>query len=188
MSLKIEKQALREELTALRDAIPADERAEAAARITERLVVACEGLGAVMVFLSIRSEVPTQGILERLGREGHRLAVPHLDGTEIRPVAYLPGENLTSATWGIPEPADLRPVDPKSLDVVAAPGLGFDREGSRIGYGGGFYDRLFIRTRPDCLRVGIGFHTQLAESVPHGSKDQAIDLIITESETVVCNR
>lgn len=179
---------MRERLAAVRDAIPADEREEAAARVTERLVVACEGLGVVMVFLSIRSELPTLGILERLAREGHELAVPHLDGADIQPVAYEPGERLGAATWDIPEPADLRPVDPKTLDVVAAPGLGFDRSGYRIGYGGGFYDRLLTRTRRDCLRIGVGFHAQLVEVVPHGPNDQRLDMVLTERETIACTR
>lgn len=177
---------MRERLTAIRDAIPADEREEAAARVTERLVVACEGLGVVMVFLSIRSELPTLGILERLGREGHQLAVPHLDGAEISPVAYEPGERMGGATWDIPEPVDLRPVDPKTLDAVATPGLGFDRRGFRIGYGGGFYDRLLTRTRRDCLRIGVGFHVQLVEVVPHGPNDQPLNLVLTEHESIFC--
>jgi len=188
MSTRTDKQAMRVELTTVRDAIPAEQRDEAAAKVAERLTHACRGRGIVMVFLSFRSELPTLPILERLGEAGHSLAVPHLVGTEIRPVGYLPGEPLASARWDIPEPSELRPVDPKQIDVVASPGLGFDRQGYRLGYGGGFYDRLFTRTRPDCLRVGIGFHVQLVEAVPHSSGDQPLDLVLTEMETIACTR
>lgn len=188
MSIKTDKQSMRAELAAIRDAIPDSQREEAAARVAERLADACEGKGIVMVFLSFRSELPTLSILERLGEKGHELAVPHLEGTEIRSVAYEPGEPLGAARWGIPEPADLRPIDAKTIDAIAAPGLGFDRRGYRLGYGGGYYDRMFTRTRPDCLRAGIGFHVQVVEAIPHGSRDQRLDLVLTERETISCNR
>lgn len=188
MSTKTEKTALRVELAAVRDAIPVEERDAAAALVGERLVAASEGRLTVMVFLSFRSELPTLPILEQLRAAGHLLAVPHLDGTEIRPVAYEPGEPLGAARWQIPEPVDLRPIDAKTIDAVAAPGLGFDRRGYRLGYGGGFYDRLFTRTRPDCLRTGIGFHVQVVEAIPHTSHDRLLDVVLTELETISCNR
>jgi len=186
MGLPEDKAELRERMRAARARIPESEREAAVGSIAERLVRATETHGSVMGFLSFGSELPTLPLLERLAREGHPLVVPHIEDGELTPVSFSPGEQLAEAVWGIPEPADLRPVDPLSIDVVIAPGLGFDRQGFRIGYGGGFYDRLFTRMRPDVVRIGVGFHVQVVAEVPHGEGDEPLGIVITERETIVC--
>jgi 5-formyltetrahydrofolate cyclo-ligase len=186
MGLREDKAALRDRLRAVRDAIPPEEREAAVPKIAERLVMATAGYGTVMGFLAFGSELPTFPLLTRLAQEGHDLVVPHIADGGLTPVAYDSGEPLAEAVWGIPEPARLRPVDPLTIDAVFAPGLGFDRGGFRIGYGGGFYDRLFTRLRADVLRVGVGFHPQVVPEVPHGEGDERLDLILTEVETIRC--
>ena len=66
-------------------------------------------------------------------------------------------------------------VHPAEIDVVATPAVAFDRAGRRVGYGGGFYDRFFPRTRADALRVGVGFGVQLfgASRSPAGPSTSA---------------
>ena len=60
--------------------------------------------------------------------------------------------------------------------------MAFDRSGRRVGYGGGFYDRFFPRTRPDALRIGVGFDVQLVdEELPSGHFDLGLDGVVTES-------
>ena len=72
---------------------------------------------------------------------------------------------------------------------MATPAVAFDRQGRRVGYGGGFYDRFFPRTRPDAFRVGIGFGVQLVDGeLPGGSFDLRVDVVVTESETVRCRQ
>jgi 5-formyltetrahydrofolate cyclo-ligase len=67
--------------------------------------------------------------------------------------------------------------------------VAFDRSGRRVGYGGGFYDRFFPRTRPDAFRAGIGFGAQIVDGeLPGGDFDQRLDAVVTESETVRCRR
>ena len=187
MRLSDEKAALRTRLRATRAAITPEERAAAVLEVTQRVVRATAGRGTIMGFLAFGSELPTLPLLERLGAEGHVLAVPHIAEGDLTPVAFRPGEALVEAVWGIPEPANLRVIDPLTIEVVVAPGLGFDRSGFRVGYGGGFYDRLLPRLRPDVLRVGIGFHAQVIPGVPHGPEDQRLDLVITERETINCS-
>jgi 5-formyltetrahydrofolate cyclo-ligase len=69
---------------------------------------------------------------------------------------------------------------------VLAPGLAFDRRGNRLGYGGGYFDGFLARCPPDAARVGIGFHVQVVDAVPHGDADQPLDLLVTELETIAC--
>lgn len=186
MSLKGKKEALRARLREARDSIPEGDRVAAAARIADRLPRALDGASNVMIFMSFGSEVPTDGICQRLASTGHRLSVPHIETGELVPVEYTPGEVVAEAVWRIREPAELRAVDPTEIDAVVTPGLGFDRSGYRIGYGGGFYDRLLRRCRKDALRIGIGFQIQVIPEVPHGDKDEPLQLVLTDRETIIC--
>ena len=94
---------------------------------------------------------------------------------------------MTETTFGAREPAAGEMVHPAEIDVVATPAVAFDRAGRRVGYGGGFYDRFFPRTRADALRVGVGFGVQLLdEPLPGGAFDLRVDVVVTESETVRC--
>jgi 5-formyltetrahydrofolate cyclo-ligase len=177
---------MRAALQEKRGAISASERESMAAKITERLVRVLDGCHTVMLFMSTGAEVPTDGMCERLAAEGHRLVVPHVEAGEMTPVEFAPGESLAEAVLGIREPVNLRPVQPSSVDAVVAPGLGLDREGNRLGRGGGYYDRFLRRCRPDVLRVGIAFDMQIMTTVPHGEGDEAVDVVVTDRETVHC--
>lgn len=75
--------------------------------------------------------------------------------------------------------AGLQVVDPKDLDVLLVPGVGFDRERFRLGYGWGCYDRFLAKVSPDCLVVGVCFDAQLVESLPHEPHDKPMDFVIT---------
>ncbi|HXF36758.1 MAG TPA: 5-formyltetrahydrofolate cyclo-ligase, partial [Actinomycetota bacterium] len=92
------------------------------------------------------------------------------------------------AAYGALEPAGGEVLSPQELDAVVVPGLAFDRRGYRVGYGGGFFDRFLPRTRPDAFRVGICFHLQLVEEVPHGAGDEPVDAVVTEREVIRCRR
>lgn len=186
MTLRAEKDALRTLLRGIRDALPEIERRAMGLEVAERILGVVEDRETVFIFLSFGSEVPTDPICARLFAAGHSLAVPHISQGELTPVEYEPGEAATPRVWGIREPSVLRPMDPSAIDAIVAPGLGFDRRGFRIGYGGGFYDRLLRRCRADALRTGIGFHTQLVSEVPHGGDDEPLDVVVTDVETITC--
>lgn len=98
-----------------------------------------------------------------------------------------PGELPEPAGYGPKEPARRFPVDPADVDVVIAPGLAFDRQGRRLGYGGGHYDAYLARLGPRAVRIGIGFAVQLVDEVPAGPGDQRLDLIITDEGVVECS-
>ena len=70
------------------------------------------------------------------------------------------------------------------IDVVIVPGSAFDREGGRMGYGGGFYDAFLRRLRPEARRIGIGFEAQLVEHVPCEEHDLCVDLLVTEERVL----
>ena len=187
--LKRAKRRVRREVLAVRDAVPPERREQVAERVADRFIELPEVVGArtVMAFWSFGSELPTMPLIERLLGAGVRLALPRIDDGELHARTWAAGEPMTETTFGAREPAAGEPVDPVEIDVVATPAVAFDRMGRRVGYGGGFYDRFFPRTRDDALRAGVGFGLQLMdEALPGGPFDLRVDVVVTESETVRC--
>ncbi len=184
--LKRLKRRLRREGRALRDALTPGQREAKSAGIGTRLLALPEVRGAhtVMAFWSFGSEVDTGPILDRLLAVGVRVALPRIRGSEVEPVLYRRGDPLSATSFGAMEPAGGEVLDEGELDVVVTPGLAFDRTGFRTGYGGGYYDRLFRRTRPDAFLVGVCFALQLVEEVPRGGADRPVDAIVTEDEVI----
>jgi 5-formyltetrahydrofolate cyclo-ligase len=182
------KREMRARVRAARDAIADDERAEASRAISTRVLALpeVERASTVMAFHSFGSEVATVPIVDGLVGRGVRVALPRIEGAEIVAVPYRPGDAMSSAAFGMQEPARGEPLDPAEIDVVVAPGLAFDRACRRVGYGGGFYDRFFARMRPDAAKVAVGFSAQVVDEVPHGVADVPVDAVVTEREVIRC--
>jgi 5-formyltetrahydrofolate cyclo-ligase len=186
--LKREKKAIRSALRTLRDGLSEQEREVRSLAIAGALLALPElrAGGTVMAFASFGSEVDTSPILDGLLADGRRVTLPRVEQGEIVPVVFDAGDPMRAAAFGMDEPTGEQTVSPKDLDVVVTPGLGFDRQGYRVGYGGGFYDRLFTRTRSDVAKVGICFATQLVGPLPHGGHDVPVDVIVTDAGVVRC--
>ena len=93
--------------------------------------------------------------------------------------------DTTAGTWGIREPIPKRCViaDPSAIDVVLAPGVAFTPTGERLGYGGGFYDRLLAGWRPRPAVIAAAYDIQVVDTVPIVAGDVAVDAVVTESRT-----
>jgi 5-formyltetrahydrofolate cyclo-ligase len=185
--LKRAKRVVRHRVLAARDAMSAAQRQRASARIVD-LVLSLPEVGSastVLVFWSFGSEPDTAPLIEALHARGIRVALPRIVDGEMEPRAYAPGDAVTETSFGAREPSAGEGLDPSVIDVVVTPAVAFDRSGRRVGYGGGFYDRFFPRTRPDTMRIGIGFGRQLLdEDLPGGQFDLRIDGVVTESGVV----
>lgn len=117
--------------------------------------------------------------------EAGALALPH----HARRVAEMdfrrwrPGDALAKGPWSTQQPAgDAELAVPH---LIFCPLVGFDRQGGRIGQGGGHYDRYFA-AHPDALRIGIGWSVQEIDAAPRESTDIALDAILTEQEFILC--
>jgi len=83
--------------------------------------------------------------------------------------------------FGIMEPLEQsEQVSLTDIDMFLVPGVAYDREGWRLGMGGGYYDRALSRMRPESISIGVGYFFQLADSLPHDAFDQKVGLIVTE--------
>jgi 5-formyltetrahydrofolate cyclo-ligase len=186
--LKQMKRAMRREILARRDALSEAERATKSSAIAERVLALpeLEDARTLMLFWSFGSEVDTAPMITGLVGQGRRLVLPRIERGEVVPVAYRPGDPVSEARFGAMEPTSGEVVDPMELDVVVTPGVAFDRGCKRSGYGGGFYDRLFDRARPDVAKIAVAFALQLVEAVPVGRHDRRVDIVATEDEVLRC--
>lgn len=169
------KAALRKRLRAERAALAPDERATADARIAEQLFAlpAWREAHVVFAYLSFGSEVDTRRVIERAWAEGKTVALPRcvVDQADRAMTWHrvTSFNGLVRSSLGVDEPpaSPATRVDPAAPDpahaVALVPGLAFDAQGYRIGYGGGYYD-AFLATFPGAT-VGLCRHAQLAESL-----------------------
>lgn len=143
---------------------------------------------AVSGFAPMADELRIWPLLRRLARDRVRLALPVMQG-KGKPLIFrtwTPGDAMDSGVWGISEPkADKPAVDP---DILLMPLLAFDRQGWRLGYGGGFYDRTLrdLRARKPVITVGLAYDEQEVEAVPHLDYDQRLDWVLTPSGPRKC--
>ena len=146
----------------------------------------CRAASVVMGFLPLPDEPDTLPLLAKLIRMGKTVCVPHTLVKERRmfPVHLRVIAGLTAGECGIPEPASQEPCDPASIDLLLIPARAFDKEGNRLGRGGGFYDRFLAHDAPRGVRCGIGFSCQLLDSVPHTDTDVPMDIIVTDAGTL----
>jgi 5-formyltetrahydrofolate cyclo-ligase len=181
--LKRAKREVRRRVLARRDALPEADRARLGGLAVDHLM-SCPELAApvtVFAFWSFGSEVPTAPLLEQLDRAGSTVCLPRIDGADIQAVAYRPGDELRSTGFGAMEPARGTAVPASELDVIVVPSVAFDRDGRRVGYGGGYYDRFLGGTEAGAFRVGLAFALQvLDEALPSGSFDRRVDAVVTE--------
>lgn len=144
----------------------------------------------ILFYVDLPDEVRTTLLLQTSLLQGRKIAVPYCDENELRLTRLLQMQELAAAAFGVQEPVPElrrnpeRMVDPAQVDLVLVPGLAFDRHGGRLGLGKGYYDRLLLRLRPDCLRVGLAFACQLIDRVPCEEHDQPVDVIVTERELI----
>jgi 5-formyltetrahydrofolate cyclo-ligase len=98
-------------------------------------------------------------------------------------VRFDPGDPTEPTSFGAREPVGATTIAPGRLDVVAVPGVAFDRRGRRVGYGRGYYDRLLPTTSASSVALAFGLQV-LPGGLPAGGADVEVDLIVTESGTI----
>jgi 5-formyltetrahydrofolate cyclo-ligase len=144
-----------------------------------------------MWYLDVRSEVRTRHHLGDALNGGKRIIVPYctLDesGANKLGLWHLTGmDELVVGKWKILEPPRERwgeagkEVEPQDLDLVMVPGVGFARDGARMGNGQGYYDRLLNQVRPEAPLIALAYECQMFAELAVGPQDISMDKVITE--------
>ncbi len=153
--------------------------------IEERLFSLSEFLSAqvVMFFASFRSEVETAPMIRRALHLGKRVVLPRVEGKELGLYEIHDfGSDVETGVWGIPEPKTNIPAALADVDLMIIPGAAFDKQGNRLGYGAGFYDKLLPAFGK--VTVALAFEAQIVNEVPTEKHDVPVQKIITENRII----
>lgn len=180
MGINLEKAELREQLKKERSVISADQRRQWDQNILTKFWQTPDYLNAesIMVYLSFGDEINTWPILARAWADGKSTLVPKIrqHPKEIIAVKITSEAQLQPGLWGIYEPRSDEAAPRKEIDLIVVPGLAFNQQGYRIGYGGGYYDRFL----PQTIGRKVGFcYSQFVREFPVAPWDQPVDLVIT---------
>ena len=183
------KSSLRKRILGGRDAINPWTRTALSRAVVQDIVETSvyRRSNTVMAYASFGSELQTDEFMRHVIDQGKILLLPRVNGQkELLEVYWVrdPVQDLQAGTWGIREPRPDRctRVEPAIIDFVLVPGLAFDRRGGRLGYGGGFYDKLLADGLSPCAWVVAGaFECQMVEKVPADEHDMPMDVVVTEN-------
>jgi len=189
------KQTLRQSIIATRQNVAAADRAAFSRAITARLIAlaAYQSASTVLGYMSFGAEFGSEAWVQQALQDGKQVLLPRVNGVtkqlELFQVADL-RRDIAPGKWDIPEPLPerCRRVDTlEVIDFILLPGVAFARDGSRLGYGGGFYDKLLARIDSgNPALVAAAFSMQLVESIPQEATDRKVELLLTENEVIDC--
>ena len=185
------KQELRREIIKKRDSLSHEERIERSLRIGDALRNLREFQQAKVVhfFLTLRSEVMTEGAIRGALSAGKTVVVPVIDKKHSRlSLSRIDDydQELTITTHGIlePRPKSYKFIPLEEVNLMVLPGVAFDVRGHRLGYGAGYYDRLLKAEEERPLLVALAFEIQIVDEIPIGVHDIRMDKIITEERVI----
>jgi len=181
------KAALREDRKAWRERLSQSERDRMSRMICRRAAGLLAPCRTVCLYMSKPPEVDTRPLAGHLLREGVCLVVPVIekDTRTLRLSAVTDLSTLVQSTFNVPEPIGSEiPVDPASVDAAVVPMIAFDRGGSRLGYGAGYYDR-FLSLHTHIRTIGLAFSGQEVAGIPADPLDIPMDAIVTEREIII---
>ncbi len=179
---------LRKNLLSQREEMEKQEVEKQSKKIMENLIKVPAFLESkvVMIYLSFQNEVDTNEIIDWCFKQGKEVVIPYcVVGTrEIIPCKLdTERKGLVKSKYGIWEPSkDSRiPVDIENIDTIIVPGVGFDKDCNRLGFGGGYYDRFLIKRNKKSPAIAICYENQIVESVPTDNYDIPMDMVVTEN-------
>jgi len=194
MNTQAMKQALRQSIIVARSKMPEEERTVLSAVIAQRLTVlnAYRKAGTVLGYMNFGAEFAASVWVRQALSDAKRVLLPKVNrATNELDVYHVTDlqRDVVPGLWDIPEPLPDR-CDAAGLeeaDFILLPGVAFGRDGSRLGYGGGFYDKLLARLKHRPALVAAAYSLQVVEEVPQEATDRKVEWLVTENETIrVC--
>jgi len=194
MTVQTMKQTIRQRIMAGREQLPATLRARFSAEISGRIVQLARYRTAhtVLGYMNFGAEFNTDHFVRQALADGKQLLLPRVNRATKELDVYRVTDlqhDLAPGMWGIREPIPERceRVDAlKQVDFILLPGVAFGLDGARLGYGGGFYDKLLARMTHHAALVAAAFSMQLVEGIPQEVTDRKVHWLVTEHETIHC--
>jgi len=193
MGIHEEKELVREEMRKKRDSLTSEEAAKNSFQVMYHLLKMSRYNDAktVLFYSSKGNEVNTKEMIVKALMTGKKVLLPitnmakeELEVAEIRNY----DRDLKVGAFGILEPKIRTESSKEKIDIVIMPGLAFARNGYRIGYGLGLYDKLLPNLRessPAMKSIGLAYNFQVVDNVPRDAHDQKVDAIVTETSIIV---
>ncbi len=191
--LSEQKRALRREMSAARTALPESERSARSQAACAGLLALPElasavgaGAKALAGYVAARGEIDPAPVLTAAAAGGATVALPRV-ATEAPRLRFhrAAAGPLVPGRFGLLEPAPTAPEIPLAeLDVVIVPGLAFDAEGRRLGFGGGYYDEAFGASGKRPALIGVCYDFQIVAQCPAGEGDVPVDVVVTDARVL----
>lgn len=186
------KKEIREKYRQIREALLPEIRKSADGMIARRLFDEPFYRDArfIYCYASFKDEVDTNEIIEESLRNGKRVALPRVRGKRRMEFCFIKSPaDLKPGFMGIKEPGPWCPKAPAPFKdtLVLMPGIAFDRNGARAGYGGGYYD-TYLEGHSECMKTALAYSVQIAPEIPDAPTDIKVDMIITEEELIICSQ
>jgi 5-formyltetrahydrofolate cyclo-ligase len=157
----------------------ATEEVERLSRQVQEHVAGSKEFASVRImgaYYAVGSEVRTSFLVNAAKSHGKKVALPRIEGERMVFYEFADGD-LVEGRFGIMEPRPSTPVD--NIDLVLVPGVAFDYNGCRIGYGKGYYDRFL--SMQHCFSMGLAYSFQVIDELPRGRFDRKLSSLATES-------
>ena len=171
--MSTDKNVIRAEMRTRRKTVTPEARAAAGKELSRRLIVDERALGAaisakgpIAVYLASKEEIDLADFITAALSFGCAVFAPRWNGTDYELVRLQDFATLVKGPHGILEPPAGPAVRPEDVRAWLVPGLAFTKDGGRLGYGGGWYDRLLCRTAQQTPKIGIAYGFQLVDELP----------------------
>lgn len=181
------KSQIRQELLAQRRALSPSQQSSLGGSVQEACLHFIASLSfepsTVGLYAPILGEVPTQALFRFFAGSGAGVFYPRVDSASdsLHYLAVQKSSELVEGSYQIPEPP-VGAAKASSLDLMIVPGVAFDTEGRRLGYGKGYYDRL--KDFPVQLRIGLAYDFQIVSSLPQEEHDLLCDVVVSEKRLI----
>lgn len=187
------KDLIRQQMRERRHAVTESERKEAGRLICKNLMDQQIRLllhaWRVCLYLSTKNEIPTRYIARAVWDAGREVCVPAWSVTDktYKLSAITPTTKLAAGHHGIREPVVRIPILPWDVDAFVLPGLAFDLQGGRLGFGAGHYDGILAKATRHAPKIGLCYDWQLCEEpLPQDPHDIPMDWVVSEKRVVAC--
>lgn len=180
-----EKSAIRNDAKKKRSCLTDDERIEKSRRIATKLfsTKAYKENDNILLYMSANNEVASSDIFDKAISDGKNVFFPKVYGKEMAFISVTSLDELAKGSYGISEPISDQKADITN-GLIIMPGVAFDRNCNRIGYGGGYYDK-YLLSHPGLASCAICYECQLVDSIPFEAHDIKPQMLITENNVFI---